>query len=156
MVAGGLSELASALRAEGRHITIETAATVPPARIACDLASLSPKLRNSDPGAAAPPGWRERHEARRLRPGIIREWVDSYPYQLKFVVAKEEDLEEIRQLLKALDRDIPSENVLLMPEGVDPAVLKTRSEWLAGICLEQGYRFTPRLHIELFGNTRGT
>src|SRR4030095_13061860 len=33
----------------GRHITIETPATVAPEGIACDLASLSPKLLNSAP-----------------------------------------------------------------------------------------------------------
>jgi 7-carboxy-7-deazaguanine synthase len=43
MVAKGIRELASALRAAGKHITIETAATIPPDGIACNLASLSPK-----------------------------------------------------------------------------------------------------------------
>ena len=49
MVAKGIHELAAALRLEGKHITIETAGTVLPGGIACDLASLSPKLSNSTP-----------------------------------------------------------------------------------------------------------
>lgn len=156
MVAADLPDLAGRLRSGGRHITIETAATLPPDGIACDLASLSPKLANSDPGENAPAGWRERHEARRLNPDAIRAWIDAGPYQLKFVVAEEGDLEEIRELLRSLERPVPPENVLLMPEGTDSAVLHERALWLAGVCRKHGYRFTPRLHIELFGNTRGT
>ena len=39
MIARDLAELAAGIRATGRHVTIETAATIPPAGIACDLAS---------------------------------------------------------------------------------------------------------------------
>jgi 7-carboxy-7-deazaguanine synthase len=49
MVARGIHSLAEQLRALGKHITIETAGTIPPAGIACDLASISPKLANSTP-----------------------------------------------------------------------------------------------------------
>src|SRR5438309_1907432 len=49
MIAKGIYELAQTLRAADQHITIETAATIPPDGIACDLASLSPKLSNSAP-----------------------------------------------------------------------------------------------------------
>jgi hypothetical protein len=28
--------------------------------------------------------------------------------------------------------------------------------WLAELCKRHGFRFCPRLHIELFGNVRGT
>src|SRR5688572_20004036 len=49
MVARGISELAQRLRDDGLHITIETAGTIAPDGIACDLASLSPKLSNSTP-----------------------------------------------------------------------------------------------------------
>jgi 7-carboxy-7-deazaguanine synthase len=47
------------------------------------------------------------------------------------------------------------ERVLLMPEGVDPAVLAGRGRWLVEICKQEGFRFSPRLHIELWGNRRG-
>jgi 7-carboxy-7-deazaguanine synthase len=48
------------------------------------------------------------------------------------------------------------EKVILMPEGVDAAVLLERSAWLAGLCKQEGFRFSPRLHIDLWGNRRGT
>ena len=56
MIAPGIHELAAALKKAGYHLTIETAATVAPDGIACDLASLSPKLRNSAPDARLAPG----------------------------------------------------------------------------------------------------
>src|SRR6185312_1651951 len=49
MIAPGIRDLAAALKELGYHLTIETAATVGPEGIACDLASLSPKLLNSAP-----------------------------------------------------------------------------------------------------------
>ena len=49
LVAKDIHALAKELKALGYHITIETAATVKPEGIACDLASLSPKLLNSAP-----------------------------------------------------------------------------------------------------------
>src|ERR1700761_5037529 len=68
MAASEIPALAEQLRAAGRHITIETAGTISPGGIACDLASLSPKLSNSTPAEGAiSPGWRERHEALRLQ-----------------------------------------------------------------------------------------
>lgn len=69
MIARGIHELAAALRADGLHITIETAGTIPPSDIACDLASLSPKLSNSTPNATAiESSWVDRHEKRASSP----------------------------------------------------------------------------------------
>jgi 7-carboxy-7-deazaguanine synthase len=87
MVAKGIRELAKYLRAAGKHITIETAGTVAPNGIACDLASLSPKLAHSTPKLGEiEDGWRERHENTRLRPDVLREWIESYPFKLKLVL----------------------------------------------------------------------
>jgi len=48
-----------------------------------------------------------------------------------------------------------SGRVLLMPEGTDREVLQERSMWLAEICKSEGFRFSPRLHVDLWGNRRG-
>jgi 7-carboxy-7-deazaguanine synthase len=157
MVTKGIHDLASRLKQAGKHITIETAGTVDPEGIACDLASLSPKLTNSTPsselvGAA----WVERHEKTRLQPEILRQWIDSHPFQLKFVVSDETQLAEIRQLLVLLDRLIPACKTLLMPEGVTVETLGSRRDWLIDACKQHGFRFCQRLHIDLFGNIRGT
>jgi 7-carboxy-7-deazaguanine synthase len=80
--------------------------------------------------------------------------MDRYPYQLKFVLTRQEDLDEIVPLVKELDAD--RSRVLLMPEGTDVETLNERSKWISEICKNNGYRFCPRLHVYLYGNKRGT
>jgi 7-carboxy-7-deazaguanine synthase len=156
MIAKNIRDLAAALRAAGRHITIETAATVAPGGIACDLASLSPKLGNSAPDARLPDAWRARHEATRWNPDAVRAWVDGYAYQFKFVVSTPADVAEMETLIGSLARDIPRHKILLMPEAVTLEKMRERSAWLGELCKERGYRYAHRLHIELYGNKRGT
>jgi 7-carboxy-7-deazaguanine synthase len=43
-----------------------------------------------------------------------------------------------------------------MPEGINVKTLAARSPWLVETCKLEGFRFCPRLHIELFGHLRGT
>jgi 7-carboxy-7-deazaguanine synthase len=156
MIAKDIRPLAAALRAAGRHITIETAATVAPDGIACDLASLSPKLLNSAPDPAEHAAWRKKHEATRWRPDAVRAWVDAYACQFKFVVARPADIEELESMLAALKRDIPRHKILLMPEATSLAQMRDRAAWLGELCKARGYRYAHRLHIELYGHRRGT
>jgi 7-carboxy-7-deazaguanine synthase len=157
MVAKGIRGLASRLRDSGKHITIETAATVAPEGIACDLASLSPKLSNSTPEAGTiEPAWIERHEERRLRPDIVRDWIGSYHHQLKFVITNDSQIAEIEDLLGQVGEKVTPERVQLMPEGRTVDELRHKASSLLDLCKRKGYRYCNRLHIELFGNTRGT
>ena len=156
MIAPGIRDLAQALRQSGKHITIETAATVPPDGIACDLASLSPKLKNSLPDNRLPDAWRQKHEALRFQPDVIRQWIENYPFQIKFVVASSEDLSEIQLLLRTVGTKIPASKVLLMPEGISAEVLHGRDPMLVEFCKSHGYRYCNRLHVEIFGHARGT
>ncbi|MEM9479947.1 MAG: 7-carboxy-7-deazaguanine synthase QueE [Verrucomicrobiota bacterium] len=157
MVANGIHELAAALHSAGKHITIETAGTVLPDGIACDLASLSPKLSNSTPETGEiHDKWIDQHEARRLQPDVLAAWVELYSFQLKFVVREAGDIEEIEELIASIGSSISSDRVLLMPEGTESEVLQARTDLVVELCQKKGYRFCPRLHIELFGNTRGT
>ncbi len=156
MVAKEIHALAAALRERGKHITIETAGTIFPGGIACHLASLSPKLKNSAPDDRLPATWRERHEKLRWQPEVVRAWIENYPFQLKFVVAGEADVAEIQLLLRDLGGKIPPEKVLLMPEGITLEALRAKEPALRELCRRHGYTYCHRLHIELFGNTRGT
>ena len=156
MIAKGIHELAAELKQLGKHITIETAGTVSPENIPCDLASISPKLSNSTPHKERAGPWTERHEKTRLQLAVIREWVNQYAYQIKFVVTGETDMAEIKELLEAIEYPVPPNKVLLMPEGTDAQTLHNRKDTLMEICDREGYRYCNRLHIELFGNTRGT
>lgn len=158
MIANGIHDLAAALQEAGLHVTIETAGTVPPDGIACDLASLSPKLANSTPDPARfGPAWTARHEQTRLQPAVLAAWLRNYDYQLKFVVADPADLADIDALVDRLhDFPVPPWKIQLMPEGTDPATLDARRDWIVAACRERGFRFCQRLQIELFGNQRGT
>jgi len=151
-------DLASALRNLGMHITIETAGTIF-REIACDLMSISPKLSNSTPQNTDPRDkdalWQVRHEARRINLDALQKLIDAYPArQLKFVVSDSQQLGEIETLLRSL-RGWKQDDVLLMPEGITVDALAKR-HWVVDECVKRGWRYCARLHIELFGNVRGT
>lgn len=157
MISKELPELLARLSEAGYHLTIETAGTVLPEGITCDLASLSPKLSNSTPLPSEISGsWIEKHEQRRLQPDVLRSWINTYPYQLKFVVTESQDIEEIETLISQIDPDIPPHKILLMPEGRTAEKIRGRNQTLIDLCKNHGYRYCNRLHVELFGDTRGT
>jgi 7-carboxy-7-deazaguanine synthase len=158
MIFPAVTALTHLIRAAGLHITIETAGTVF-REVVCDLMSISPKLANSTPRPDDPRdpagAWRQRHESRRLNTGAIQALLDAHTErQLKFVVSHSADLSEIEQLLARLRGWFPR-YIMLMPEGVTVPSPQT-SRWVATACAERGWRFCRRLHIDLFGNTRGT
>jgi 7-carboxy-7-deazaguanine synthase len=154
LVAPGIEELCGGLRQLGRHVTIETAAVVFKP-VACDLASLSPKLANSTPHDREGGRFAQRHEQMRLRPDVIQAFIDHGDYQLKFVIDRREDVAEVLDVLAHLQR-VDREKVLLMPQGVTREELAERGPWLVEVCKEQGFRYCPRLHIDLYGHRRGT
>ncbi|MCH9687096.1 MAG: 7-carboxy-7-deazaguanine synthase QueE [Deltaproteobacteria bacterium] len=152
-------ELGRRLRAAGHHVTYETAGTVAPPGVECDLMSLSPKLPHATPDD---PVWGPRHESRRWQPDVLRALM-HWPWQLKVVVRAHdparlaEDVEHVRGMVEALgvaEHDLA--RVLLMPECVDPQRLSADYAALVPVCLEQGYALGPRLHIAIFGHTPGT
>lgn len=155
MIMPDIVPLAQALNARGHHLTVETAATVFKP-LPLDLASLSPKLSNSTPWDRENGRFAAAHERQRIIVPVIQQFIDSSPdFQLKFVVSDERDFGEIQSLLEQLKNWQPSD-VLLMPEGVDASTLDGRAEWVSEICKRTGFRYCPRLHVYLYGHTRGT
>ena len=141
-------EIAELTRRLSGHLTIETAGTVD-ADVRCDLMSISPKLANSTPEGR----WAAQHERLRHQPEVLKSLMRRFPYQLKFVIAGPEDIAEVSAIVQETSAD--RERVVLMPEGVDPQVLAERAKWLVEICKQEGFRFSPRLHIDVWGNRRG-
>ncbi|HKE21289.1 MAG TPA: 7-carboxy-7-deazaguanine synthase QueE [Bryobacteraceae bacterium] len=148
MIAPEVVPLTERLGALGLHVTVETAGTVFQP-VFCDLMSISPKLANSVPGDR----WASQHDRLRIQLGVLKQLMTRYPYQLKFVVERPEDLDEIRKLLEDLRAN--RDRVILMPEGTDGERLHERSLWLAEICKDEDFRFSPRLHMDLWGSRRG-
>jgi 7-carboxy-7-deazaguanine synthase len=155
MIMPDVEPLTDALKRAGHHVTVETAATVyKPVKL--DLASLSPKLSNSTPWERSGGRFAAAHERQRLNLPVIQQVIDTAPaFQLKFVVSDEKDLAEIGQIVAHLSGVAPAD-VLLMPEGTDQETLASRAGWISEICKRTGYRYCPRLHVELYGNKRGT
>ena len=145
MIAPGIGELTRRL---GGHLTIETAGTVD-VDVRCDLMSISPKLANSTPGGR----FAAQHERLRHQPAVLRSLMSRFPYQLKFVVVSAGDLDEIQALVQGTGAD--KARVVLMPEGIDAAVLAERGRWLVEICKREGFRYSPRIHVDLWGARRG-
>ncbi|MEC7637847.1 MAG: 7-carboxy-7-deazaguanine synthase QueE [Verrucomicrobiota bacterium] len=157
MIAKDIKEFVDLLKQSGKHITIETAGTIAPNGIQCDLASISPKLSDSTPEKGEiSEEWIERHDSTRIDYNILNDWIDSYEFQLKFVVSRKEEINEVKCIIDKIKSDILPEKVLLMPEGTDSKTIHSRYDMLVDLCKENGFRMCNRLHLDLFGNTRGT
>lgn len=154
LIAPGIGDLCLGLRQRGYHITLETAATVFEP-VECDLASLSPKLASSTPHERAGGRFAERHERQRLNLDAVRAFMARHEYQLKFVIDRPADVAEVQTLLERLP-GVDRARVLLMPQGVTPDELRERTPWIVEECKRHGFRYCPRLHIDLYGNRRGT
>ena len=130
----------------GIQVEIETNGTVaPPPALDALVAqyNVSPKLAHSgNPAELA------------LVPERLAHWAAEPRAFLKFVVASPADVDEVLALVGRFA--IPRERVYLMAEGTDPATLAAREAWLAQLCLDHNLTLSKRLHIELYGDTRGT
>jgi 7-carboxy-7-deazaguanine synthase len=154
LLAREILELSAEIQRSGRHITIETAATIFKP-VSCDLISMSPKLANSTPWKRQGGRFARQHEARRLNFSVIQKYLENYDYQLKFVVARKTDFQEIGRILNRL-KDVDGSRVLIMAQGTTRKQLSAKAPWIVELCKKYGYGYTPRLHIELYGNQRGT
>ena len=138
-----LSELLSLLPTLS-FIEIETNGTQIPDKTIEDCATqfnVSPKLSNSG-----------MKEELRLKASALRFFSSCGKALFKFVVCNSSDLAEVLALQGSFQ--IPSSRIYLMPEGRDVEALQKRSLWLADICRDHGFRFSPRLHVLLWGNQR--
>lgn len=145
----GVVDLSRALAAAGRCITIETAGTVD-RPVHADLMSISPKLSNSTPTDRV---WTARHEAIRSDGAIPLRLLSDYDYQLKFVIDRPADLREVEEWLRR-HPGVTADRVWLMPQAVEPHEVREKNAWLQDEAAARGFRLSPRLHIEQFGNAR--
>lgn len=130
----------------GMFVEIETNGTIrPPAALdrLVGQYNVSPKLAHSGNAAELA-----------LVPERLAEWVDNSRAWFKFVVAAPDDALEALRLAET--HAIPRERIMLMPEGVVTSVLDAREEWLGPFCAEHRLTMSRRLHIAMFGDTRGT
>jgi len=153
-LAGEIEALTARLKKKEYHITIETAGTIFKT-VVCDLISLSPKLSNSVPREREGGQFSHMHDNLRLNLPVIQQFIDQYDYQLKFVVERKNDFAEIQGILKRLHSVEPA-HVVIMAQGRTKKELRERAPWIVEMCKARGFRYTPRLQIDLYGNRRGT
>ncbi len=153
MLFAELIPLCAELRRRGRHITIETAGTLH-LDVACDLMSISPKLAGSAPSAQHP-RWRRRHQRQRHRPEVIARLIAAYDYQLKFVIDRPGEIDEVVAYLGEFPQ-VAAERVLLMPQGRTADEVARRAEWIQAECATHGWTYCPRRQLEWFGPVRRT
>lgn len=113
--------------------------------------SISPKLKSSYPleGSA----W-ILHTKNNKFIEAISQYIKTNEYQLKFVVNSKKDIKEILRLRDSLK--IPNDKIYLMPQGITQKQFKERQKDIFDLCIKYGFNYTPRLHIDIWGNKRGT
>jgi 7-carboxy-7-deazaguanine synthase len=146
-----LVELTAGLKRCGKHITIETAGIGYIEGLTCDLMSISPKLSNSVPVDSEEA---KRHEELRLDTAVLGKLISTYNYQLKFVVDRESDLEEIKETLEQVGIVDPA-RVFLMPQVRTREELVDKGPMVAEMCKNTGYVLGQRLQVLLWNNDRG-
>jgi 7-carboxy-7-deazaguanine synthase len=128
------------------RVEIETNGTIaPPPALDALVAqyNVSPKLAHSgNPTDLA------------LPPERLSAWAAEPRAALKFVIAEPADVGEVLELAERFA--ILRARIWLMAEGTDAATLEARERWLAPLCVEHGLALSKRLHIQLYGDTRGT
>lgn len=154
LLASEIEGLTTKLKQNHYHITIETAATIFKP-VACDLISMSPKLSNSTPWKKEMGKFARMHEERRLNLPVIQRFLECYDYQLKFVVEYNRDFKEIKEILERL-KNVDPTRVLIMAQSRTKKELREKAPWIVDLCKSYGFRYTPRLQIDLYGNRRGT
>ncbi|MFN9038047.1 MAG: 7-carboxy-7-deazaguanine synthase QueE [Planctomyces sp.] len=146
-----LPELAQRCQSLGKRVTVETAGTVH-SSTRCDLFAISPKLANSTPDD---PRWNERHQTTRFQPAVVQTLIQQSPSILKFVIDQPDDIHEILTWVRLLPM-LPPSAVWLMPQARTREQLRDKSQWVRQLALAHSFNFSPRLHLEMFGDVRGT
>ncbi len=138
-----LLELIVGLKSLGFWIEIETNGTKVPLKEITELVdqiNCSPKLLNSG-----------NLQDQMQVPEALKSLASLGKTCFKFVVSSGDDIPEIQQLVDKYQM----KQVYLMPLGKTREELKERAEMVKQLCVQNGFIFTPRMHIEMFGSKRG-
>jgi 7-carboxy-7-deazaguanine synthase len=140
-----LGSLVGHLKEKDFSFEVETNGTIVPGPAlldAVDQWNVSPKLVGSG-----------NEDQRRHVPAALRSFSGLPNAYFKFVITNESDILEVQGLMK--EYQLRKQQVILMPEGTSAQVLQERGRWLSQVCIDHGLRFSPRLHILLWGDKRG-
>jgi 7-carboxy-7-deazaguanine synthase len=143
-----LPKLTQDIKAAGDyHITIETAGIGFVEALTCDLMSISPKLSNAFNNVS-------RDSLANVKVHILKQIINQFEYQFKFVVDHPEDLSEIQRLIKEIGTVDPHK-ILLMTQATNKKDYLAKAPMVADLCCKTGYAFSQRLQIMLWDNKAG-
>lgn len=91
---------------------------------------------------------------KRYQPQVLQQLAANEKTCFKFVVAKPKNIEEILESY-VTPFNIPAQKVWLMPEGGTRQDMQNKSTWLVELCKKYYFHFTPRLHIDIWGEVTG-
>jgi len=107
-----------------------------------DQINCSPKLESSGNPVAL-----------RYKPDVLRSYLATHKAYFKFVITEPRDLEEVQGIIKNVG--IPPERVYLMPQGKTKAEQEQFQGAVAALAQQEGFNFSPRLHILVYDSKRG-
>lgn len=146
-----LRQLVKELKAQEKHITIETAGIAYIPDIPCDVMSISPKLSNSVPEDVKMAAL---HKDSRLDLAVLGELAFHYNCQFKFVIDSVNDLTEVQEIIDSTG-NIEAGRVMLMPQAATKDELVTKAPMVADMCKLVGFAFSQRLQVLLWNNEKG-
>jgi 7-carboxy-7-deazaguanine synthase len=149
MVNDELIALIDAIDDPSLHITIETSGIEYVANLKCDLMSISPKLSNSVEADSE-----EKPEVEPLNIDALQRLIDEYDYQIKFVIDSPDDLDEIAGVIAKL-KNVNPYKIMLMPQASTKVEYVKKLPMVAEIAKNTGFALSPRLQVELWGNSKG-
>jgi len=152
MLQHDIASIVKELQSKHYIVTIETNGTRFNKDIIGAFISISPKMATS---YYATEKELKMHVANNKFMIPISQWLKSChnDYQIKFVYNDKSDVDEILRLQNVLC--IPSEKIYLMPQGITTKQFKDKQRELFIECKKNGWNYTPRMHIDIYGNIRG-
>jgi len=164
-----LAELLKRCREDGWHTTVETNGTICDEEVSrwTSLMSVSPKLKSSIPTKEKLEelhleeslATRRHEELIDDKSALLRIVDDTKRYgndiQIKFVVSQARDEQEIKNDYAKVIEKLKPEDIVIMPMGKKQRELEESNKVALEMAIRNGWRYTPRLHIALFGDKEG-
>jgi 7-carboxy-7-deazaguanine synthase len=135
--------LARALVERAFCVEVETSGTLPPPPDVDPAIQWNVSVKLEGSGVPEP---------RRINPEAIHAFLDRDAWW-KFVVVDDGDVAEVLRLAERFA--LPRERILLQPEALRREDFLARAPSVVEACKRHGFRFSPRLHVLLWGARRG-
>ena len=93
-----------------------------------------------------------------IKPDVARQYAEIPNTHLyfKFVVEDEQDLKEVDMAREEYKKAGVTGDIYLMAVGATQEGQAKTASQVAEMAMKSGYKYTPRLHVDLFGNQWGT